>query len=54
MSNLQTRYYFKLDFQKVDQHSGGKWLIHNMHVFMEFQNRKQQLNSKNDFCKDKK
>ena len=24
MSNLQT-YYFKLDFQKVDQH---KWLIH--------------------------
>ena len=27
MSNLQT-YYFKLDFQKVDQHTGGKWLIH--------------------------
>ena len=26
MSNLQT-YYFKLDFQKVDQHTGGKWLI---------------------------
>ena len=24
---LQT-YYFKLDFQKVDQHTGGKWLIH--------------------------
>ena len=19
---------FKLDFQKVDQHTGGKWLIH--------------------------
>ena len=27
MSNLQT-YYFKLDFQKMDQHTGGKWLIH--------------------------
>ena len=22
-------YYFKLDFQKVDQHTGGKWLIHD-------------------------
>ena len=28
MSNLQTYYDFKLDFQKVDQHTGGKWLIH--------------------------
>ena len=28
MSNLQTYYHFKLDFQKLDQHSGGKWLIH--------------------------
>ena len=27
MSNLQT-YYFELDFQKVYQHTGGKWLIH--------------------------
>ena len=27
MSNLQRYYHFKLDFQKVDQHSGGKWLI---------------------------
>ena len=26
-SNLQT-YYFKLNFQKVDQHTGGKWLTH--------------------------
>ena len=23
MSNLQTYYYLKLDFQKVDQHAGG-------------------------------
>ena len=28
MSNIQTNYHFKLDFQKVDQYTGGKWLIH--------------------------
>ena len=28
MSNLQTHYHFKLYIQKVDQHTGGKWLIH--------------------------
>ena len=28
MSNLQTDYHFKLDFQKVDQHAGGNWFIH--------------------------
>ena len=28
MSHLQTYYHFKLDFQKVDQHTGGKWLIY--------------------------
>ena len=28
MSNLQTYFHFKLDFQKVDEHTGGKWLIH--------------------------
>ena len=28
MSNLQTYYHFKLDFQTVDQHTGGKCLIH--------------------------
>ena len=28
MSNLQTYYHFKRDFQKVDQHTEGKWLIH--------------------------
>ena len=27
MSNSQTHYHFKLDFQKVDEHTGGKWLI---------------------------
>ena len=28
MSNLQTYYHFKLDFQIMDQHTGGKCLIH--------------------------
>ena len=28
MSSLQTCYHFKLDFQKVDQHTWSKWLIH--------------------------
>ena len=27
MSNLQTHSHFKLDFQKVDKHTGGKWLM---------------------------
>ena len=27
MSNLQPICYLKVDFQKVDQHAGGKWLI---------------------------
>ena len=29
MSNLQPNYCLKVDFQKVDQHAGGKWLIHD-------------------------
>ena len=28
ISNVQTHYDFKQDFQKVGQHTGGKWLIH--------------------------
>ena len=28
MSNFQTHCHFKLDFQKGDRYSGGKWLIH--------------------------
>ena len=28
MSNLQAHYHFNLDFQNVDLHRGGKWLIH--------------------------
>ena len=29
MSNLQPNCCLKFDFQKVEQHAGGKWLIHN-------------------------
>ena len=28
MQNLKSNYSFKLDFQKVDQHTGGMWLFH--------------------------
>ena len=28
MSNLQTQYHFKLDLQKVYQHTADTWLIH--------------------------
>ena len=29
MSNLQRNYCLKVDFQKVDKYTGGKWLIHD-------------------------
>ena len=29
MSSLQPNWCLKIDFQKVDQHSEGKWLIHD-------------------------
>ena len=29
MSNLQPNCSLKIDFQKVDRHAGGKWLIHD-------------------------
>ena len=29
MSNLQANYCLKVDFQKVDQYAGGKWLIND-------------------------
>ena len=29
MSKLQPNWCLKIDFQKVDQHAGGKWLIHD-------------------------
>ena len=30
MSNLQTDYNINLDFQKINQYAGGKWLIHGI------------------------
>ena len=30
VQNLQTHYHFKLDLQKVGQHTGGQWLIHDL------------------------
>ena len=30
MSNLQPNCSSKIDFEKVDQHAGGKWLIHDI------------------------
>ena len=29
MSNLQPNCCLRIDFQKVDQHTGGKWSIHD-------------------------
>ena len=29
MSNLQPNWCLKIDFQKVDQHAGGKWFIND-------------------------
>ena len=29
MSNLEPNGCLKIDFQKLDQHAGGKWLIHD-------------------------
>ena len=29
MSNLQPNCCLQIDLQKVDQHAGGKWLIHD-------------------------
>ena len=37
MSNLQPNYNFKLDLQKVDQYTEGKWLIHCTKHFKDSQ-----------------
>ena len=37
MLNLYTYYHFKLDFQKVDQNTGGKWLIHGTKLHKDTQ-----------------
>ena len=42
MSNLQHNCCLKIDFQKADQHAGGKWLIHDTKCRKE--NQLQSLN----------
>ena len=37
MSNLHTQYHFKLVFQKMDQHTWGKWLIHVTKHYKDYQ-----------------
>ena len=43
LSSLQTYYPFKLDFQKFDQHTRGKWLVHGTKRRKD--NQLQSLNS---------
>ena len=44
MWNLQTHYNFWLDFQKVDQHTGRKWLIHDTKHHKDNQSQSLELN----------
>ena len=43
MSDLQTQYHFNLDFQKLDQHTGGKWLIYGIKQHKDNQLRSLEL-----------
>ena len=43
MPNLQPNYCLKVDIRKVDQHTGGKWLIHDTKHRKD--NQLQSLNS---------
>ena len=43
MPNLKTRYHFKLEFQKVDDHTGGKRLIHGTKYHKDNQVLSQEL-----------
>ena len=45
MSNLHT-YHLKLDFQNVDQHTRGKWLIHGTKHRKENQWQSRELPSR--------
>ena len=51
MSNLQTHYHLKRDFQKVDQHTGGKGLIHGTkhawHSAVEYPSRESKHDNPN-------
>ena len=49
MSNFQTYYHYKLDFQNMDQHTGGKWLIRGTKRRKEHQLKSLELPSR--ICK---
>ena len=53
MSNLQPNYSLKIDFQKVDQHAGGKWLIHDtkLHKDNQLQSLKLPCNNVSKYLK---
>ena len=46
MPILQTHYHFKLDFQIVEQHTGGKWLIYGTKHCKENQLKSMELHLK--------
>ena len=47
VSNLQTHYHFKLHFQIMDQHTGGKWLIYGIKYHKDNQLQSLELPCKN-------
>ena len=51
MSNWQAYYHFKLDVQKVDQHTRGKWLIHGTKRHKDNQLQSLELPYKLSLCK---
>ena len=50
MSNLQTYYHFQLDFQKVNQHTRGKWLNHGTKRREENQLQSLELPCRISYC----
>ena len=52
MSNLQPNCCLKFDFQKVDQHAGGKWLIHDTKRRKDNQLQSLKLPSKSNIASD--
>ena len=48
MSNLQTYYHVKLDFQNMDEHTGGKWLIPGTKRRKDSQLQRIFMNGNND------
>ena len=52
MSNLQIYNPFQLDFQNVDQHAGGKWLILRTKRRKDNQLQSLELENITDFYSD--